>query len=63
MNKLIWFIRPGIASILIANLGIVHEWITSSDEINKRILNLYGIIVLLSTSINRKLFFSVEFNM
>lgn len=40
INKLIWFIRPGIASILIANLGIVHEWITSSEEINKRILNL-----------------------
>lgn len=54
INKLIWFIRPGIASILIANLGIVHEWITSSDEINNRILYLYGIIVLLSTSIKRK---------
>jgi len=53
-NRLIWFIRPGIASILIANLGIVHEWITSSDEISNRILILNGIIVLLSTSINRK---------
>lgn len=54
MIKLIWFIRPGIASILIAKLGIVHEWITSSEEIKSRILYLYGIIVLLSTSINRK---------
>jgi len=53
-NKLIWFIRPGMASILIASLGIVQEWITSSDEINKRILSLNGMIVLLSTSINRK---------
>lgn len=40
INKLIWFIRPGIASILIASDGIVHEWITSSDEINSRILNM-----------------------
>lgn len=62
INRLIWFMRPGIASILIASLGIVHEWITSSEEINNRILNLYGIIVLLSTSINRKLFCSIEFN-
>lgn len=54
INKLIWFIRPGIASILIAKLGIVHEWITSSEEIKSRIFNLKGIIVLLSTSINRK---------
>jgi len=54
INKLIWFIRPGIASILIANLGMVQEWITSLDEINSRILNLNGMIVLLSTSINRK---------
>jgi hypothetical protein len=54
IKRLIWFIRPGIASILIAKLGIVHEWITSSDEIKSRILNLNGIIVLLSTSINRK---------
>ena len=54
INRLIWFIRPGIASILIASLGIVQEWITSSDEINNRILNLNGKIVLLSTSISRK---------
>lgn len=53
-NKLIWFKRPGIASILIANLGIVHEWITSSDEIKSRMLKLNGKIVLLSTSIKRK---------
>lgn len=51
---MIWFIRPGMASILIAKLGIVQEWITSSDEIKSRILNLNGIIVLLSTSIKRK---------
>lgn len=43
-----------MASILIAKLGIVQEWITSSDEIKSRILNLNGIIVLLSTSIKRK---------
>ena len=54
IKRFIWFIRPGIASILIASLGIVHEWITSSDEINNRILNLNGKIVLLSTSIKRK---------
>lgn len=62
INRLIWFIRPGIASILIARLGIVHEWITSSDEINSRILNLNGRIVLLSTSIKRKLFLFILFN-
>lgn len=62
MNKLIWFIRPGIASILIANEGIVHEWMTSSEEINSRILNLNGKIVLLSTSINRKFSLLIWFN-
>jgi len=60
IKRLIWFIRPGIASILIAKLGIVQEWITSSDEINNRILNLNGKIVLLSTSIKRKFSLFIE---
>lgn len=33
-----WLSRPGTASILIASLGIVQEWITSSDVVSKRIL-------------------------
>lgn len=54
-----WLIRPGIASILIPKLGTVHEWITSSELINKRICDLKGIIILLSTSNNRKLNFFI----
>lgn len=46
-----------MASILIPNLGIVQEWITSEELINSRIWDFIGIIILLSTSNNRKLKF------
>ncbi len=40
----IWFIRPGIASLLTPRDGIVHEWITSFEEINIRIGVKLGMI-------------------
>lgn len=43
-KRINWFIRPGIASTLIPIDGIVHEWITSSDKINVRIVVFLGII-------------------
>lgn len=33
----VWFIRPGVASILIPRAGTVQEWITSTDEVKIRI--------------------------
>lgn len=55
----IWLIRPGVASILIPIVGIVHEWITSNDVVKIRIGVLNGIINRLSTSNNRKEFNSI----
>jgi hypothetical protein len=54
INKFNWFIRPGIASVLIPKVGIVHEWITSEAEIKFRIWVLKGRINRLSTSNRRK---------
>lgn len=51
-----WLRRPGTASILIPNDGIVHEWITSMDEMRYLMLVLIGIISLLSVSNNRNEF-------
>lgn len=48
-----WLIRPGVASIFKPTDGIVQEWITSVDEINIRIIDLYGIIIWLSVSKSR----------
>lgn len=53
--NLIWFNRPGEASILTPEEGIVQEWITSAEDVNKRIWDIYGKIVRLSTSRRRKL--------
>lgn len=53
--NLIWFNRPGVASILTPREGIVQEWITSVDVTKIRIWDLKGIIIRLSTSIKRKL--------
>jgi len=53
MKKFIWLRRPGIASALIPNLGIVHEWRTSAAEISVRIWVLKGTIMRLSTSRRR----------
>lgn len=53
-EKLIWFNRPGTPSTLTPNEGIVHEWITSEDEINIWVLVFIGKITRLSTSSKRK---------
>jgi len=60
--KLIWFNRPGVASIFTPKEGIVQEWITSADVTNIRIWVLNGTTIRLSTSSNRKfqLFISFE---
>lgn len=50
-----WFKRPGVASILTPKEGIVQEWITSAEVTNKRIWELKGTIIRLSTSKSRKL--------
>lgn len=49
-----WFSRPGVASILIPIAGIVHECSTSDDVVIKRVWQLFGIGVVLSTSNKRK---------
>lgn len=61
IKEKIWFKRPGIASIFIPKEGIVQEWITSIEEIRKRVLILKGIISRLSTSKRRKVLISIEF--
>lgn len=37
INNMDWLSRPGVESILIPKEGIVHEWITSIDEVRIRI--------------------------
>lgn len=49
----VWFNRPGTASTLTPNDGIVQEWITSWDVINRRTWVLNGKITRLSTSSKR----------
>jgi hypothetical protein len=56
-NKFNWLIRPGTASTLIPNDGIVHEWITSKEEIIIRNEILKGIINRLSVSNKRNWLF------
>lgn len=51
-----WFKRPGVESILIPNEGIVHEWITSIEEVRIRIGKLNGRTHRLSVSNNRNSF-------
>lgn len=58
-NDEICLIRPGVASILIPRDGIVHEWITSSDEIRNRIEHLIGIIKWLKVWSKRKKYISL----
>jgi len=52
-EKVTWFNRPGMVSTLIPIDGMVHEWITSSDVINIRIIESIGTEIRLSTSSNR----------
>lgn len=51
-----WLRRPGVESILMPNDGIVHEWITSIDEVRIRIGKLNGRTHRLSVSNNRNSF-------
>lgn len=54
-KTILWFSRPGTASILIPKEGIVQAWITSADVIKSRVFILKGSIIRLSTSNRRKL--------
>lgn len=51
--SLVWFNRPGVESILIPKEGTVHAWITSIDDVIRRIGKLKGKIHRLSTSKSR----------
>lgn len=62
IKKFVWFNRPGVASILIPNEGIVHECNTSAAVTKIRVWKLNGIIMLLSVSNNRKLLLFNELN-
>ena len=53
IRKLVWFNRPGVASILIPKAGIVQEWRTSAAVTSIRIWLLIGRIIRLSTSRRR----------
>lgn len=59
--NLVWFNRPGVASILIPREGIPHECKTSAAVTSMRTCVLKGKIVRLSVSINRKFFFNNSF--
>lgn len=52
-NKVVWFRRPGIASVLRPSDGTAHECRTSSDEISIRIVISIGSTTRLSTSSKR----------
>lgn len=48
-----WLIRPGTASILTPNEGIVQEWRTSEEDTKNRMGRKVGITRRLSTSKRR----------
>jgi len=54
--KFNWFSRPGMASTLTPNLGIVQEWRTSAADTIKRIWEFKGRTRCVSTSRSRILF-------
>lgn len=56
IKSMAWFNRPGVESILIPSEGIVHEWITSIDEVRIRIGKLKGRTHRLSVSSRRNSF-------
>lgn len=51
--RVVWFSRPGIASVFSPRDGTAHEWSTSSDEISMRIVISIGRTTRLSTSSSR----------
>lgn len=52
-SKVVWFRRPGIASVFRPNEGTAHECRTSSDEMSIRIVISIGKTTRLSTSSKR----------
>jgi len=59
----IWFNRPGMASTFNPIAGIVHEWITSADVINKRVIMFTGAITISLVLSSRVIFeFSMKFS-
>lgn len=53
MNE-VWLSRPGMASVFTPNVGIVHEWRTSSAVIIMRMGDSIGRTTRWSTSRSRK---------
>lgn len=51
--RVVWFSRPGIASVFRPRDGTAHECNTSSDEINMRMVISIGKTTRLSTSNSR----------
>lgn len=51
--RVVWFRRPGIASVFSPREGTAHEWSTSSEEISIRIVISMGRTTRLSTSSSR----------
>lgn len=51
--NVVWFSRPGIASVLMPRAGTAHEWRTSSAEMSMRIGDSIGTTMRLSTSSRR----------
>lgn len=52
-SRVVWFRRPGIASVFKPRDGTAHECNTSSDEISMRIVSSIGNTTRLSTSRRR----------
>lgn len=61
INILVWFNRPGVASIFTPKDGTVHECKTSAAETIIRTCVLIGKTIRLSTSSNRNMFLSSSF--
>lgn len=63
IKKLVWFSRPGVASVLTPNAGMVHEWITSMAVTSTRICEWNGRTTRLSTSSSRNPFIGRSFGL
>lgn len=61
IKKLVWFNRPGDASIFTPSEGTAQEWRTSVADTRIRIWLLIGKITRLSTSNNRKVSKDISF--
>jgi hypothetical protein len=53
-RRVVWLSRPGIASVFSPRDGTAHEWRTSSEEINMRMVVSIGRTTRLSTSRRRR---------